>query len=76
MTDEDPFASIFPDRGPAPDWMQITIQAPPLVAEAVLLYLRQFHGFKDVDWCVMGRDQDNSRVDYDPCEPLTSKPPN
>lgn len=67
----------IPDRKHAPDsdWMQVTIQAPPEVGNAVLLLLEEDYNFKDVDWCVMGRDEDNSMVDFAPCAPLTRKPP-
>lgn len=69
-----PFDEI-PDRGPAPGWMQVTIQAPPEVGNAVLLLLEEDYNFKDVDWCCLGRDEDNARIDYAPSAPLTKKPP-
>lgn len=71
MTDS--FADL-PDLEPTPDWMQVTIQAPPEVGEHILMVLRTLHRFNEVDWCVMGRDEDNARVDYAPCPPLTRKP--
>lgn len=72
MADEDPFG---PDRhDPAPDWMHISIQVPLDDGISILRYIEFAWGFKQVDWCIMGRDKDNARIDYDPCEPLTKKP--
>lgn len=70
----DPFTEDFPDL--APDWMQVTVRVPMDVGTEIVQYLRNAHRFYDVDWCVMGRDEDNARVDFDPCAPLTQKPPN
>lgn len=57
----------------AGDWMQVLIQVPPKTAHLILDYLTREHGFKAVDWCVMERDVDLGRVDYDPCPPLTRR---
>lgn len=64
----------IPDQGPAPDWMHILIQVPLDTGNDILHYLRIVHRFDDVDWCVMGREEDNSRADFAPCAPLTQKP--
>jgi hypothetical protein len=50
----------------ADEWMQVRAQVPPEVAAAILRLLRERHGFRDTDWCVMERREDYSRVDYDP----------
>lgn len=60
---------------PSPEWMRISIQVPMDDGARMLDYISLAWGFKEVDWCIMGRDKDNARVDYGPCEPLTRKPP-
>lgn len=54
-----------------PDWMNVTVQAPPEVGAAVLDFLKDRFGFLEIDWCVLERRQDFSRVDYDPMPPRT-----
>jgi hypothetical protein len=72
---DDPFAEGEPPVGTpaAADWTNISITIPPADAEPILRFLREEHGFRDVDWCVMQRDADCARVDYDPVPPLTSR---
>lgn len=71
MTDLfDDFPELEPDEG----WMQVTLEAPAEVGSDVIRYLEEKHGFKDVDWCLLGRDADNSKLDFSPCAALTEKP--
>lgn len=56
------------------DWMQVTLLAPADVGCAVREFLREKFGFVDIapiDWCVLERRQDFSRVTYAPVAPLT-----
>lgn len=51
--------------------MRVMITAPPEVGASVIRFLKEHHGFVDIDWCVMERP-DLARVDFDPADPLTT----
>ncbi len=53
------------------DWMHVSVTAPPEVGAAVVEFLKTRFGFRDVDWCVLERREDYSRVDFDPAPPRT-----
>lgn len=57
------------------DWMHLSLDAPTEVVEAVLALLEGVHGYRDIgplDWCVLERRQDLSRVTYAPRSPITT----
>lgn len=55
---------------PDQDWMHITIELPTIDAHALLLFLKEKAGFREVDWCELQRP-DFARVSYGPCAPRT-----
>jgi len=57
------------------DWMQVIVQAPAEVVDAVLGLLRERFGFRDIapiDWCVLEREADYAHVDFAPAPPATN----
>lgn len=52
-------------------WTRVTVVAPPELAKLFMEYAQSL-GFVDVDWCVMEHRETLARLDYDPCEPITS----
>ncbi len=53
------------------DWTRVTVIAPPDLAR-LFMYFATSLGFRDVDWCVMEEERTLARLDYDPCEPITT----